>query len=340
MEVKNILIDDTNGDLSKDLFKNHVQESALSVWFAEDSDKRVLNLSTNNIKFDSIPNLHKSTFITFLAYNGSLGYNGKVFSTVVEENSGIFNVNEADVLVYNPDGLEAAETAEELEERVMDIKMYNGQIDVLEYSEGILKDGQTTYKTSTTRSYPTTVTTLPNVSKDTVYLDGWYSYTHIIFRNIAVGDLVIEGTFYGIDGFIFKASASGYFYTNESTGDYYILPEGETLISKGVVQVSNTDYEELLFSLNETTGISAQANNIYLHSQILISDELRNAVNLEIVQAAWADKNGCDFADWQKLMLKRISASIMFENELYENAQIIMESARKMCYSGDYESKC
>ena len=53
MDVKNILIDDTNGDLSKDLFKNHIKESALSVWFAEDSKKRVLNLATNNIKFDS-----------------------------------------------------------------------------------------------------------------------------------------------------------------------------------------------------------------------------------------------------------------------------------------------
>ena len=104
------------------------------------------------------------------------------------------------------------------------------------------------------------------------------------------------------------------------------------------MQVENVDYEELLFSLNETSGISAQANSIYLHSQILITDELRNSITKEIVHSAWEDKNGCDFADWQKLMLKRISASIMFENELYENAQTILESARISCSSGEYES--
>lgn len=340
MDVKNIIIDDTNGDLAKDLFKNHDQQSALSVWFAEDSDKRVLNLSTNNIKFDSIPNLQNSTFITYLAYNGTLGYTNKVFSTVVAQNSGLFNVNEPSVLVYNPDGLISADTQEELDERVMDIKMYNGQIDVLEYSEGILKDGQTTYKTKTTRSYPSTISSLPNVSKDTVFLDGWYSYTNIIFRQLEIGSLVSKDTFYGVDGFIFKASDSGYFYSNDETGQYYILPEGETLISNGIVQVENIDYEEMLFGLNETSGTSAQANNIYLHSQVLITDELRNAITREIVHSAWEDKNGCDFADWQKLMLTRLSASIMFENELYENAQIILESSRTMCSSGDYESKC
>ena len=328
MEISNILIDDTNGDLEKDLFKLHPDKEALSVWFGEQKDVRVLNFSTNNIRFDSIPNIEPSTYKTYLAYNGTLGYSKKVFSTVVEQDSGIFNRGAVPILTYNPNNIVNITDPELLEEKVIDIKMYNGQVDVITYSEGILVKGQKQYRAKAVRSFPTKIESLPNVSNDKVFLDGWYSYTHIIFRDVKNGDTIFKDSFYAIGGFIFKASHEGIYEKDLSTGDNLVVN-----ISGSYIQEYNDDYEEVLFSLNEATGSSPKANNIFLHSQVLITDEIRDAILKEILCSAMCEDDGCEYADWQRLMLKRLGASVMFDNELYENAQIILESARAACAS-------
>ena len=81
MEIKNVLVDDTNGQLESDQFKLHPENQSLSVWLTEDlpANKRVVKLSPNNIRYASIPNMGRSTYITFLAYNGTLGLSNKVF---------------------------------------------------------------------------------------------------------------------------------------------------------------------------------------------------------------------------------------------------------------------
>lgn len=341
MEIPSVLISDTNGNLSEDLFKIHIDNPAITSWFTDAvAEKRTLNVSLNNVRLDSIPNIANSTYKTFLAYNGTLGYSNKVFSTVVLESSGIFDSNNMPTIVYNPSEV-SMPAAVDLDEAVIDIKMYNGTVDILRYSEGILNTGEKSYFVKSVRSFPTVITGLPNVSGNRVFMDGWYSYTTIIFRNIAVGALVVKDTFYGIEGFIFKASDNGQMFKNATTGDIVILRAGDNTVAQGVVQKNNEDYEQMLFSLNETTGISAQANNVYIHSQLMVTDELRDAITAEAVDAAYMDQEDyVDFQTWQKLTLKRMAASVMFQNGLFENAQIILESARAMCTSGKYNTNC
>jgi len=339
MEVNSVLVNDTNGDLSTELFKIHVDSPALSAWLTDNTEQRTLKLSPNNIRFDSIPNINGSTYKTFLTYNGTLGYSNKVFSTVVAETSGIFDQNVAPVLEYNPSNIMVPETVEELENVVIDIAMFNGQIDILEYSQGILSQGEKTYFVKSRRAFPTKVHTLPNVGGRMVYMDGWYSYTTIIFRNIQIGATVTEGTFYAMDEFIFKASDNGIIDYDSINENYFIIPAESP--DEVVVQMSNEDYEELLFSLNETSGMEANANNIYLHTQILVTDQIRDAITAEVVSAAFEGSNDfIDFQNWQKLVLKRQAAAIFFENDLFENAQIVIESSRTFCLSGKYNVNC
>jgi hypothetical protein len=36
-------------------------------------------VALDNVRLDSVPNIHNSTYKIFLAYNGTLGYSNKVF---------------------------------------------------------------------------------------------------------------------------------------------------------------------------------------------------------------------------------------------------------------------
>lgn len=342
MDRANLLITDTDGSLSKDTFKMDVDRPAISAWLSNTpGESRTLNVSLDNVRIDSVPNIANSTYKTFLAYNGTLGLSNKVFSTVVKELSGVFNLYQLPTIEYDPNTLTMPD-ADELEDVVIDIKMYNGSIDILQYSEGILNNGEKSYYVKSKRAYPTQVTGMPNVSSKRVFMDGWYSYTTIIFRNIAEGASVYKDTFYGIDGFIFKASHDGKIFKNSSKANtYVIMRTGDVVISDGVVQKSNENYQELLFSLNATDGISSQANHVFIHSQLLVTDQLRDAITAEAVEAAFAcESDYIDFQKWQQLTLKREAAGVMFLNGLFENAQIIMESARSVCAVPKYNSKC
>jgi hypothetical protein len=335
--IKSVSVVDTNGNLADDIIKIYADKPAVTASLTDGSTgKRNLKVSPSNVRFDSIPNISGSTYKTFLAYNGTLGYSNKVFSSVVAQNSGLFISSAPPSLEYSPSDIVQPEQAE-LSTDVIDIKMYNGQIDVLKYSEGVLSNGEKSYFVTSRRAYPTTVTSLPNASGKKLYMDGWYSYTTIIFRNIELGGAVSKGNFYGFKGFIFKATDNGTLFQNEGSSILAILKEGDTASINSVEQNKNENYEELLFSLNETTGLASQGNNVYVHSQILVMDEIRDAITSEAVKSAFAiDTDYVDFQNWQKLSLKRLGANVMFQNELFENAQIIIESARNLCSKERY----
>jgi hypothetical protein len=182
---------------------------------------------------------------------------------------------------------------------------------------------------------------MPNMVGDKVIMDGWYSYTAIIFRNIAEGATVVKDTFYALNEFIFKASDNGQLYIDAATNNKVILRPGDNTTAQAAVQQKNEDYTQLLFQLNETTGTGAHGNNVFIHSQLLVTDQIRDAITAEAVSAAFAEPTDyVDFQNWQKLTLKRMAASVMFQNGLFENAQIIMESAREICSPGKYNSNC
>lgn len=341
MDIPSVLISDTNGSLASDLFKIHVNNPVISAKLTNNSkEKRVLEIYLDNVRLDSVPNINRSTYKTFLAYNGTLGYTDKVFTSVVKEASGIFKSNDLPVVSFNPTSV-IKPTADILEDVVIDIKMYNGTVDVLRYAQGELNNGEKTYYVKESRAYPTVITGLPNVSGNKVVLDGWYSYTTIILRDIAEGDAVVKDNFYALEGFIFRASDDGQMYVEKINNKVVILKAGDATISNATVQSKNENYEQMLFSLNETTGTSAHGNNVFIHSQLLVTDQIRDAITAEAIEAAFADpKDYVEFQNWQKLTLKRMAAAVMFQNGLFENAQIILESARRLCTAERYNSNC
>ena len=349
MNTENILVQDTSGDLANDILKNDPDKESLSVWFSDlrDTDKKIVNFSVNNIRYDSVPNITTGTYLSILTYNGSSGYQNKMFSSVVAEETGIFNKNNIPVLTFDPSNASSGVDIKDvdfLENVVVDIKMYNGTIDVLNYADsrmgyGPLRKGSNQYIVQSRRSFPTQVDTLPNVCNKKIYLDGWYSFTHIIYKDLAEGSAIVDGNFYARQGEIFKSNAYGVYFI-DAEGYGYVTDNEGNVIHNALTKVSKVNYEEILFSLNETSDLSPQSNSVYLHSQVLITEELRVAILQEIIDVSCAGKSGCAFMDWQKLNLKQLAAGIMFQNGMYEKAQIILESAREMCNGMDFNLNC
>jgi hypothetical protein len=331
--IPSVISMDTSGELGRDLLKIYCDKTAITPVLdkGENTDKRVLKISLGNVKTSAIPNIKDANYISFLTYNGTLGYNKKVFSTVVKMDSGAFDLAAPPVMEYNPGEL-VRPCKEELPQVVLDIKMYNGTVDILRYSEGTLSGGEKTYNVIT-RSHPTIVTELPNVAGSQVFMDGWYSFTCIIFRNMLPGAEVMKGDIYNMKGVIFKASVSGKAYLEKDS--VYVLDSNETRHN----QESTSNYIDILHSLANSTGVEANARSLFIHSQLLVTDQLRDAITEEVVKASFSvDVDYVEFQTWQKLTLKRTSAYVMFENELFEKAQVILESARALCVEQKYNS--
>jgi hypothetical protein len=140
MDIPSVLISDTNGSLASDLFKIHV-DNPISAITDEVSKSRMLTVALDNVRLDSVPNIHNSTYKIFLAYNGTLGYSNKVFTTVVKEIKGTFDSSNIPVLSFDP-GMVSRPSREMLDEVVIDIKMFNGSVDVLRYAQGELHNGE------------------------------------------------------------------------------------------------------------------------------------------------------------------------------------------------------
>jgi hypothetical protein len=75
MDIPSVLISDTNGSAS-DLFKIHVDNPTISA-YRRSVKSRMLTVALDNVRLDSVPNIHNSTYKIFLAYNGTLGYSIK-----------------------------------------------------------------------------------------------------------------------------------------------------------------------------------------------------------------------------------------------------------------------
>jgi hypothetical protein len=100
----------------------------------------MLTVALDNVRLDSVPNIHNSTYKIFLAYNGTLGYSIKL-SLQVKEIKGTFDSSNIPVLSFDP-GMVSRPSREMLDEVVIDIKMFNGSVDVLRYAQGELHNGE------------------------------------------------------------------------------------------------------------------------------------------------------------------------------------------------------
>jgi hypothetical protein len=100
MDIPSVLISDTNGSLASDLFKIHVDNPTISASLTDEVSKsRMLTVALDNVRLDSVPNIHNSTYKIFLAYNGTPL---KVFTTVVKEIKGTFDSSNIPVLSFDP----------------------------------------------------------------------------------------------------------------------------------------------------------------------------------------------------------------------------------------------
>jgi hypothetical protein len=125
-----------------------------------------------------------------------------------------------------------------------------------------------------------------------------------------------------LNEFIFKASDNGQLYIDAATNNKVILRPGDNTTAQAVQQ-KNEDYTQLLFQLNETTGTGAHGNNVFIHSA-LVTDQIRDAITAEAVSAAFAEPTDyVDFQNWQKLTLKRMAASVMFQNGLLRTLKLL-----------------
>jgi hypothetical protein len=77
MDIPSVLISDTNGSLASDLFKIHVDNPTISASLTDEVSKSRITVALDNVRLDSVPNIHNSTYKIFLAYNGTLGYSIK-----------------------------------------------------------------------------------------------------------------------------------------------------------------------------------------------------------------------------------------------------------------------
>jgi hypothetical protein len=93
----------------------------------------MLTVALDNVRLDSVP-IHNSTYKIFLAYNGTLGYSNKVFTTVVKEIKGTFDSSNIPVLSFDP-GM-VSRLVVRCWMKLIDIKMFNGSVDVLRYAQG------------------------------------------------------------------------------------------------------------------------------------------------------------------------------------------------------------
>lgn len=351
MDIKSIEIKDTNGSLAENMWKTTVNEPSVSAYFTEsDNRKRVLNILPGNVNFITTggDNDKGLSYKIYLMYNGTLSTKDKLYKTSLSESSGVLNRNTPPVTTYSPDGMPKL-SLEEMQEEViqLNIKMHTGVVDVLEYQEGAITRGNKTYNVKAIHNYPMIITEMPNIEKNVVFMDGWYTYTFVMFRDVVSRyTLVIKGDYYAYEGTVFKASRSGIVAVTDE-GDIFIVDSNLSFNAtdnfKGLdaseLQGDGGDYMDFRLQMDQRDGVGDNYNHSYVESQLLVTDELRDAITREIMCSAASDDTGCDFANWQRLTLKRQAAVIMFWNELYRNAQTLIESSRKLCRP-KYDDEC
>ena len=128
MDTNSILVKDTDGHLQQEEYKNYPDKAALSVWFDYTATHQALKFSANNVRYDSLPDIHApSTYITFLTYNGTMGYDNRVFSTVLKKDVGNYSGTDVPVpiLTFQPHEYIANTQISDAAEDVLEIIIYS-----------------------------------------------------------------------------------------------------------------------------------------------------------------------------------------------------------------------
>jgi hypothetical protein len=121
-----------------------------------------------------------------------------------------------------------------------------------------------------------------------------------------------------LNEFIFKASDNGQLYIDAATNNKVILRPGDNTTAQAVQQ-KNEDYTTCCFNLTRLQE-PGPMETMYLYIQLLVTDQIRDAITAEAVSAAFAEPTDyVDFQNWQKLTLKEWPHRLCFRTEERSN---------------------
>jgi hypothetical protein len=85
------------------------------------------------------------------------------------------------------------------------------------------------------------------------------------------------------------------------------------------------------------TGTGDHGNNVFIHSQLLVTDQIRDAITAEAVSAAFAEPTDyVDFQNWQKLTLK--NGRIGYVSERALRTLKLLWNLLEICSPGKYQT--
>jgi len=331
MNIPKAVTKDSHGALTSVLQKLGTETCVSAEVLYDDARKPVLSINYNNIDYRSIitDTGRGKTYGFVLSYMGTMGRK-QLYSQVVVEDNGKLNAAEPPEFKYSVDGLYYTQDVKP-DDVVLNINFYTGEANILQF-KGVPVGGnnppfQSVYKYS--YSYPFTMNSLPNRSGVDSFFDGWYNAIYVIFNDVLEGNQAIKGDVYGYAGEWGLASASGTFGINNNDELVILDYAGNITLAFDL----DSTYEEKMLAIGRLEGNDTFTVGMMADSQILVTEEINNAIVTEIRNIACdpACDDACTIADWQKLQQKRLGAYINFIEGEFRKAQVILESARKSC---------
>jgi len=336
-------------------------ENVSLVWSQED---RALTLVDYNLDYNFLP--HKFAYTlngsgivkkTFLTYNGKNCETGQMLETVlIESNSeldanyipGYANSNEwkytpAD-FNYNPEFKEFTNIADYANQPYDYSQGFTVVKQFLTSGGNITPGSQSPY----TAFYrvPTLTSFLPsNVENNRIYTDGWYTSYVIACRtwssyNFTTTNLPSKGDIvYHNNKFYKNVTGLGVSLVQDPkvpTTTVWLIPDP----AHWSAEVSFADWLEFI---KHYDSVLASNKCYYIETQHLVTAELNEAILSELkCQCSCCDNPDFDTSKilaYMKLMQKRLGAYVLFNEEIFHEAQCVVESSRQICSICLYNKK-
>jgi hypothetical protein len=352
MDIRVVESIPTSGTLKDPLYRIDPNFENVSLVWSEDEETLTLvdyNLDYNLLSFQNNNRYVKKTFLT---YNGKSCESHEMMETVLIESSnekdgnavpipGYCNSNE---WIYTPRDFNYNWDFKEF----TNIKDYSNK--PYDYSQGftVVKQFLTSGANITpggpayTAFYraPHLTSFLPaNVENNRIYTDGWYT-SYVIACQVWLNSG--NPPAYGKGDIVYHDQQQR-FYKNLTGNQGYLItdpafPNAVPEIKKPNPEdwspdVTFEDWMTLLrkYSIMSTTGSAIK----FVETQHLVTAELNKAILSELkCQCNCCDKpdfNMSYMLSYMKLMQKRLGAYVLFNDEIFHEAQCVVESSRRIC---------
>jgi len=342
MDIPIVYAKDTHGALTYDVLKHDIEAPAVS---AKDNDEN-LELIYNNIAYDSIPGLDpdNTTYLFYLTYNGTNKRNTMLFSTLLLEEAGELDISDLPKFVYSVKGYADDYTYEECPEcnqTIIDINFYTREANILQFNAepGMCTTDQSRIPTIR-YTYPYKATIAPNIEDQLVQYDGWYTATYAVIKDKESGDPIVKGDIFAHGGRVYTSPIDGTFVARSTDDEKDKILDGDGVEH----ELSQIKYEEFILAANSYIGYETHMDTLIANSQILVTKRINEAI-IDAVKAVNTDYTGCETYNlcsidaWQKLQQKRIAAYILWLESNFNQAQVVVESARESCRNNNDNCK-